>query len=486
MAEALLRVEGITKAYGNTVANDGLDLELHGGEVHGLLGQNGAGKSTLVGILTGHLQPDSGTVSRDGAPVDLSTPVHAARAGIAGVYQHLLLVPSMTGIENLALGLGESPSAALRKRMSSIMESLGLPISLDVPVQRLDMAARQRLEFARALCQSPTVLLLDEPTAFLPPAHIDGFLDSVRRLADTGIAVLLITHRLEEVRRVCDRITVIRAGKTVASYSHEELPGNDEIALSMLGARVVEPHASATNTGGVILSVKGLHTKSVTAGDVVVSGVDLDLREGEIVGITGVDGNGQAELLDGIAGLRPSTGTITLGGHDISGLAYSRRHHDGLQLLPADRQHDAIIPDFSVFDHFDCAQPGRDRDDVLELLREYDVQPPDPDLRASFLSGGNQQKVMLARAFSGRPRVLMMVYPTQGLDVSAAARIQSAILAHARDGTAFLVVSGDLDELLNLCDRILVMYRGHVVGEAARGAADTTVLAQWFTGVGVG
>jgi simple sugar transport system ATP-binding protein len=486
MAEPLLRVESITKAYGQTVANDGLTLEMHGGEVHGLLGQNGAGKSTLVSILTGHLLPDSGTVSRDGTPVDLSTPVHAARAGIAGVYQHLLLVPSMTGIENLALGLGQPPSAALRRRMSSIMESLGLPITLDVPVQRLDMAARQRLEFARALCQSPTVLLLDEPTAFLPPAHIDDFLDSVRRLADTGIAVLLITHRLEEVRRVCDRITVMRAGRTVASYTRDNLPGNSEIALTMLGERVVEPHASATNTGGVVLSVKALHTKRVTASEVIVSGVDLDLHEGEIVGITGVDGNGQAELLDGIAGLRPSTGTVTLHGHDISGQPYWGRYRDGLQLLPADRQHDAIIPDFSVFDHFDCAQPGRVRDEVQELLLEYDVQPPNPDLRASFLSGGNQQKVMLARAFSARPRVLMMAYPTQGLDVKAAARIQSAILSHARQGIGFLVVSGDIDELLNLCDRILVMYRGRVVGEAHRGAVDTKVLAQWFTGVGVG
>ena len=477
-----LRIEGVTKVYGTTVANDAMTLEIRSGEIHGLLGQNGAGKSTLVGVLTGHVQPDAGAVLADGEPVDLASGEAALRAGIAAVYQTPMLVGSMTGLENAALALGEPPADAVRRRLARLAGDLGLPIELDVPVDRLDMAARLRIEFARALCQDPAVLLLDEPTTFLPPTQVDEFLRCIRRLADSGMAVLMITHRLDEARRVCDRVTVIRAGAVVADYAHQELPDNDTIAMAMLGEAVSEPVATGTARDELALRVTGLASPAGDEAEMPLEDVDLDVRVGEIVGIAGVDGNGQIDLLEAVAGARPNTGSVRLGDHDLSRQSYVGRFRAGLQLLSGDRRRHGVVPELSVFEHFDFALDDPTREEVLRCLADYDTRPLSLDIAATALSGGNQQKVMLARALMAGPRVLLLAYPTQGLDVSAAARIHAALLEYAREGLGVVVVSSDLDELLDLCDRVVVMYRGRIVGSQSRGEIDRRALAQWFTG----
>ncbi|MCU1497644.1 MAG: Simple sugar transport system ATP-binding protein [Acidimicrobiales bacterium] len=477
-----LRIEGVTKAYGPTVANDAMTFEIRAGEIHGLLGQNGAGKSTLVGILTGHIQPDSGRVLADDRPADLSSGEAALAAGIVAVYQTPMLVASMTGLENVALALGRPPTVAIAEQLDGLAEQYGLPLELDVPVERLDMAARLRIEFARALCQDPKVLLLDEPTTFLPPTQVDDFLECVRRLADSGVAVLMITHRLDEARRVCDQVTVIRSGAVVARYTHRDLPGNDALATAMLGEAVTEPEATGMPGTTKALSVTGLYAPASDHSEMALADIDLDVHVGEIVGIAGVDGNGQMDLLDAIAGVRTMSGSISLEGREVSSLPYVGRFHLGLQLLSGDRRRHGVVPELTVFEHFDFALDAPERDDVLARLAACDTRPLDLDIPATALSGGNQQKVMLTRALMAGPRVLMLAYPTQGLDVSAAATIHAALLDHARRGLGVVVVSSDLDELLGLCDRIVVMYRGRLVGTQRRGEIDRRVLGQWFTG----
>lgn len=477
-----LSIEAVTKVYGTTRANDAMSIEIRSGEVHGLLGQNGAGKSTLVGILTGHIQPDAGRVLADDEPVDLSSGEAARNAGIVAVYQSPMLVLSMTGLENVALTLGRPPTPAVRERLTQITERVKLPVELDTRLEQLDMAARLRIEFAGALCQSPKVLLLDEPTTFLPPTQVDDFLECVRRLADDGMAVLMITHRLNEARQVCDRVTVIRAGAVVACYSHDEFPGNDALAMAMLGEAVTEPEPKGAPKSEAALSVSGLSSPAHNQSEVALANIDLDVNVGEIVGIAGVDGNGQIDLLEAIAGLRSSSGVVALHGDDLAHLPYAARFRRGLQLLSGDRRRYGIVPELTVFEHFAFALDDPSRDEVLEQLAAYDTRPLDLDIAASDLSGGNQQKVMLARALMAHPRVLMLAHPTQGLDVSAAARIHGALLEHARGGVGVVIVSSDLDELLGLCDRVMVMYRGCIVGSQRRGAIDRRVLAHWFVG----
>lgn len=480
--ERSLDVRDVTKAYGATVANDAMTLEIRRGEIHGLLGQNGAGKSTLVGVLTGHVQPDSGVILADGEPVDLSSGEAALEAGIAAVYQTPMLVGSMTGLENVALALGKGPTDGVRRRLKQMADDIGLPIELDVTVDHLDMAARLRIEFVRALCQDPRVLLLDEPTTFLPPTQVDEFLGCIRRLADSGMAVLMITHRLEEARRVCDRVTIIRSGSVVADYGRDDLPDNHAIAVAMLGEEVAEPVATGTARDELALRVAGLRSAATDEAEVELDGIDLDVLAGEIVGIAGVDGNGQIDLLEAIAGARATSGTIELAGRDLSGRSYVDRFHAGLQMLSGDRRRHGIVPELSVYEHFDFALDHPPREEVLRRLSDYNTRPLALDVPATTLSGGNQQKVMLARALMAEPRVLLLAHPTQGLDVSAAARIHAALIEQARQGLALVVVSSDLDELLGLCDRVLVMYRGRIVGAQRRGAIDRPLLARWFTG----
>jgi simple sugar transport system ATP-binding protein len=477
---SVLRAERITKWFGSTHANDAVDLDLIAGEVHGLLGQNGAGKSTLIGIMTGRYAPDSGRIVAGGDELPSGDPRSAVAHGIATVFQDLVLVPSMTGLENIAVGLGVAATRETRERVLQVQEEYDLPAKLDVVVHDLEVPERQRIELLRALCQAPRALLLDEPTSLLPPTRVAPFLAGVKRLTEHGLAVLLITHRLQEARSICDRITILRQGRVVAAHTQDDFPSNDELAIEMLGTAVVE-HFEVGEVGPPQLDVRELTVRDALK-HVVVESVSFDVRQGEIVGLAGVDGNGQVELLEAIAGLRPPyEGCVLLHGEDITSMRHERRFHSGIVIVSGDRRRHEIVPELSVAEHFEYVR-GSIRPDLQRLLEDYNVRPPTPSLRGDSLSGGNQQKMIMARACDSAPKVLLASYPTQGLDVQASVNIRELLLDRARKGSAIIVSSSDLDEVLSISHRVIVMNHGRIMGVMAREEVDRRKLAAWLAG----
>jgi simple sugar transport system ATP-binding protein len=471
---------GLSKSYGTLRANDGVDLTLVAGQVHALLGENGAGKSTLVGILNGRVVPDAGNVLLDGALVDPGQPGRAGELGIATVHQDLALVPSMTGLENIALALGFAADRALRARVEAAERRLGLSVRLDQRVAELELPQRQRIELLRALSQEPAVLILDEPTTFLPPTAVEPFLRRVRELADDGLAVLLVTHRLDEARAVADAVTVMRAGRIVARYDRVSLPPNEALALDIVGERVVEPTSIANQSTRDVLRVSDLATRHED--HAVVDGVSLVLREGEILGIAGVDGNGQLELLETLAGLRRADrGSVEVGGVDVTRWSYGRRARADIQFVSGERRRDGIVPTFTVREHFALTRRRGTGEPLETILAAHRVNPPRPDIVAERLSGGNQQKMILGRALQKRSKVLLLAYPTQGLDVLASAQLRGLLVERASGGLAIAIASGDLDELLSICHRVVVMNRGRVIGEQTAAEFDRSQLGAWFT-----
>lgn len=474
-----LHVREVTKAFGATVANDSVTLSVRPGTVHALLGENGAGKSTLVGLINGREAPDAGEIFFDGVPI---RPEHGAgiRHGIATVHQDLALVPVMTGLENISLALRRPNNAELRRHADRMQERADTHVDLGLPVGELELPQRQRIELIKALCTEPKLLILDEPTTFLPPTQTQPFLRFLRTLADEGLAVLLITHRLDEATAIADEATVLRHGRVVAHHPGPALPDKRELARQIVGTSVPTPTRTEHTLGPVVLETRGLSFEE--EGRRLVDAVDLEVREGELLGLAGVDGNGQLELLEVLAGLRrPTAGSISLDGEDVRSLSLARRSERGLQLVSGDRRRDGIVPEFTVAEHFDLLL-GRDpRRDLPAVLERFDVRPRRPDIRGDSLSGGNAQKMIMARALQRRTRVLMVSYPTQGLDVAAAAQLQRMLIEHARNGAAVIVVSSDLEELLTICDTVAVMSAGTIVGAQRSGAFHRDELATWFT-----
>jgi ABC-type uncharacterized transport system ATPase subunit len=476
-ADLGLVARGVTKSFGALTANDGIDLALQVGRVHAVLGENGAGKSTLVSILDGRQVPDEGDVSLNGRPLVPGDPGRAAEQGVATVHQDLALVPSMTGMENISLAVPRHAAA----RVAEVEQRFSLTETLDVPVSELQLPQRQRIELIRALCQQPTVLILDEPTTFLPPTEIESFLLRVRELADEGLAVMLITHRLDEARLIADDVTVIRRGRVVGTFDRASFPSNEELAVAMVGATVVEPTTSLEFTGDTIIEVKDLRVED--GGHAALDGVSLQLRAGEILGVAGVDGNGQLELLEGIGGLRGLTsGELIYDGEDVAAVSYSRRSKLGIQFVSGERKRDGIIPTFTIAEHFSYVLGQQSTDGLDEILVEYAVNPPRAAARAEHLSGGNQQKMILARALQLQSKVLLLSYPTQGLDVLATAQLHRLLVERAKSGLAIVIASSDLDELLTISHRVVVMNRGRIIGEQACTSFDRQELAAWFTG----
>jgi simple sugar transport system ATP-binding protein len=476
-----LRAENLSKTFGLTRANDGIDLELNGGEIHALLGQNGAGKSTLVGILTGRLMPDEGRVVVDGAELELGSTRSSAAAGIATVFQELALVATMTGLENIALALRVSASRGLRKRVEAIQREYGLPAPLDVLVADLHLPDRQRLELVRALCQQPKVLLLDEPTSLLSPLAVEGFLAKLRQLAESGLTVLLITHRLDEARSVAERLTVLRFGKKIATWDRANLPSNEELAVEMLGVRPVDEIDVPTAAEEVILVTRDLSAVD-NHGHPALNEVSLTLRRREILGVAGADGNGQLELLETIAGIRRSReGSVHWRGEDVTATGYERLFRRGVQLVSGDRQLHGIVPSFTIAEHFEYALGPDVTTRVPELVRAYGIRPPIPSGRADQLSGGNQQKMIVAAACERDVELLLLSYPTRGLDVQASLQLREMLVERAKRGASIVVSSSELDELLSVSHRIVVMNRGRIVAEQRRGEFDLSELARSFS-----
>ena len=476
-----LELHGITKAFGALVANDHIDLTVEPGEIHCLLGENGAGKSTLMNILYGLLKADSGEILLDGAAQHFSGPGDAMRAGIGMVHQHFMLVPVFTVAENLMLGHEQTRAGfldlpAARKRVQEISARFGFDLDPDALVEDLPVGVQQRVEIVKALSRDAKVLVFDEPTAVLTPQETDELMAIMRQLKDAGTAIVFITHKLREVREVADRITVVRLGKVVGEA--EPTASNAELASLMVG-RSVELTVQRTPSDG---GETGLDVAALTVldpnGVVVVDDVTFAVRRGEILAIAGVQGNGQTELTEALLGLQGDVrGTVTLDGRVLTGLSVRQVLDAGVGFVPEDRQEDALVAEFSIaenlmLDRSDGAPFVRggavQRRDLetfaASTVKEFDVRAQGIDTHVGRLSGGNQQKVVLARELSRTLRLFVAAQPTRGLDVGSIEFVHERIVATRDEGVPVIVISTELDEVAALADRIAVMYRGRIVG----------------------
>jgi len=483
---AVLEARGLTKSFGSVAALSGVDLEIRPGEVHAVLGENGAGKTTLMNLLYGLIRPDAGALLREGREIALHSPADARELGIGMVHQHFMLVDRLTAWENVWLAHPERPAFRLepergRRAAAALAERFRLRFDPDARVETLPVGARQRLEIAKALARHCRVLILDEPTAVLTPAETRDLFDVVRGLVREGTSVLFISHKLDEVLAVSDRITVLRRGSVVLRCAREEAD-REALTRAIVGvgeaagplrevsrsARPSEPVATAP-----LLAVEGLGSD---AGRIAVRDVRFDVRGGEILGVTGVDGNGQDELVALLAGLvAPSTGTIRFRGQDVTALGVEGRWRRGLSVLPGDRARDGLLSEATLWENLALREFGADwarkgparwveptvhRRRAVELLARHDVRASGPDAPASSLSGGNQQKLLLARELAADPRVLVLLNPTRGLDVGAAQALLGTLAELRARGRGVVLFSTEMEDVLAVADRWAVMRAG--------------------------
>jgi general nucleoside transport system ATP-binding protein len=479
-----LQLRGITKTFGALVANDHIDLTVEPGEIHCLLGENGAGKSTLMNVLSGLYQADSGDILLDDVVQHFGGPGDAARAGIGMVHQHFMLIPVFTVAENVMLGHEQSKAgfldiAAARDRVKEISARFGFDVNPDAVIEDLPVGVQQRVEIIKALSREAKVLVFDEPTAVLTPQETDELMAIMKQLKDSGTAIVFITHKLREVREVADRITVMRLGKVVGEA--EPTATNAELASLMVGRSVeLTVTKSKSITQDHALVVQGLSILDA-AGSVVVDDVSFQVRAGEILAVAGVQGNGQTELTEALLGLQDRVvGTIELDGKSLRHLPIDKVLGAGVGFVPEDRQEDALIAEFSIAenlmldrsDHEPFVKAGslqlKFRTDFAEQkVKEFDVRSQGIDTLVGRLSGGNQQKVVLARELSRELRLFVAAQPTRGLDVGSIEFVHERIVATRDSGVPVIVVSTELDEVIALADRIAVMYEGRIVGIVA-------------------
>ncbi|MFS0867837.1 ABC transporter ATP-binding protein [Microbacterium sp. 179-B 1A2 NHS] len=477
-----LELRGITKRFGSLVANDSIDLVVQPGEIHALLGENGAGKSTLMNVLYGLYQADEGEILLDDVVQHFRGPGDAMTAGIGMVHQHFMLIPVFTVAENVMLGnedtkaLGRLDIAAARRHVRDVADRFGFEIDPDALVGDLPVGVQQRVEIIKALSRDAKVLVFDEPTAVLTPQETDELMAIMRQLKAEGTAIVFITHKLREVREVADRITVIRLGKVVGEASPTAT--NAELASLMVGRAVeltVQKTPAQPTDGG--LEVRNLRVLTAS-GQIVVDDVSFDVRPGEVLAIAGVQGNGQTELVDAMVGLAARTeGSIRLGGVELAGKSVRAILDEGVGFVPEDRTEDGLVGSFSVAENLildrssdpQFVGAGTIRRGVLdtfarERIAEYDIRTQGPDVPAGTLSGGNQQKVVIAREMSRDLRLFIAAQPTRGVDVGSIEFIHKRIIETRDAGVPVVVVSTELDEVTALADRIAVMYRGAIVG----------------------
>ena len=477
-------LRGITKRFPGVVANDQVSLEVSTGEVLALIGENGAGKSTLMNVLYGIYRADEGEILIDSSPVAFSSPADAIAAGIGMVHQHFMLVPVMTVAENVVLGveptgrLGSLDLAEARRMVREVSDRYHLELDPDAVIEDLPVGVRQRVEIVKVLLRDAKIVVFDEPTAVLTPSEILEFFEIVKTLVKAGRGVIFITHKLKEALTIADRINVLRRGK-VAGSADPKTATEAEIAELMVGRAVqLVVDKSLAQPGDAVLRVAGLSVVDPD-GRTIVDSVSFDVRAGEIVGIAGVQGNGQTELVEAISGLRrAASGTVTLDGRDITNDSPRDRHQAGMAHIPEDRQRQGLIVDQSIVENlvltryhdaefssgllmkWDAAAAK-----AKELVAAYDIRTTDPAQPASTLSGGNQQKVIVARELSRDIRLALASQPTRGIDVGSIEYIHTQMVKERDSGTAVLVVSTELDEVMSLSDRVLVMYRGKIVAD---------------------
>lgn len=500
-AAPLLEMRGITKRFPGVVASDRIDFDVRAGEVHTLFGENGAGKSTLMRVLYGLYKPDEGEIRLRGERVAITSPADAITHGIGMIHQHFMLVNTLTVAENVALGLRSSRGPltdlkAATARIRELSERYGLEVDPQALVWQLSVGERQRVEIIKALYRNASLLILDEPTAVLTPQEVDDLFVVLRQTVADGRGLIFISHKIREVLELSDRITVLRGGRKVGTVLPASVTPH-ELAEMMVGHKLSSEESPAINPRGEVrLSVRDVHVIGDRSTE-AVRGLSLDVRSGEIVAIAGVSGNGQRELAETIAGLRsPTNGSIQVNGVEVAGCHPAEVRAAGLGFVPEERMRDGVVPGFTVAENLllidNASRPysrwGFMRDRVIrkhcdELVSAFDVKTPGLDTPVNNLSGGNIQKLILARELSAEPHVLLVAQPIRGVDVGAARYIHDRLVAQRDSGTAILVISEDLDEVLSLSDRILVMYEGKIIAEADPRGSTREALGLMMAGV---
>jgi general nucleoside transport system ATP-binding protein len=480
----VLELHGITKRFPGIVANDRIDFDLRRGEVHALLGENGAGKSTLMNVVYGLYKPDGGEIRIKGEPVTMNSSQDAIDHGIGMVHQHFMLIPVMTVAENIVLGNEPSTGGvfldhrAADRRVNELAGSFNFAIDPDARIENISVGQQQRVEILKALYRRADILILDEPTAVLTPQEATDLFQILRLLTREGMSVIFISHKLNEVLDIADRISVLRRGKLIDTVPREGAT-EQGLAQMMVGREVVlQVEKTPADPSDTLLEVQDLEVED-DRGLPAVRGVSFSVRAGEIVGLAGVDGNGQTELIEALSGLRRTkSGRVVLGGVEVTGSGVRDRLDTGLGHIPEDRLRRGIILDFSLAEnlalhdyrhepnaHLGWLQPSRMVTAARALIAEFDVRGGNPGTKAATLSGGNQQKLVVAREVSRDPRLLIAAQPTRGLDVGAIAFLHNRLVAERDERRGILLVSLELDEILALSDRILVLYEGRIVGE---------------------
>jgi simple sugar transport system ATP-binding protein len=497
----ILDIHNITKAFPRTLANDDVSMRVRRGEIHALVGENGAGKTTLMNILYGLIRPDSGSILLRGAGLPLAEGYLGADHGIGMIHQHFMLISEFTVLENIILGAEPGKGlmldrAVARRRVEDLLERYGIEADLDRRVRDLSVGEEQRVEILKVLYRDAELIVMDEPTGVLTPQETNGLFETMRGLVADGKTVVFITHKLEEVLEVTDTVTVMRRGRVVGSVPTRETDAA-RLAEMMVGKQVhALPRRAAASFGEPVLTVSGLSLEA-RAGVRPLREVSFEVRAGEVLGICGVEGNGQLELFEAIIGLRrPSAGSVTLGGRVITHLSTLSRREAGLADIPPDRTRMGIITEFNLRENLLL---GRQREsrfsrggfldfdaigaETARLIDEFGIRPPDPEARGFSFSGGNQQKIVVARELARDPEILVACQPTRGVDIGATRLIHTCILKQADAGKAVLLVSADLSEILALSDRIGVMYRGRIVGVSDRADATEENLGLMMAGV---
>jgi simple sugar transport system ATP-binding protein len=498
--ETILKLSDISKSFVGVRALRGVSFDLKAGEVHALVGENGAGKSTLMKILYGVQKPDSGTIEVDGRELSFSSPADAIAAGIGMVFQHFMLADNLTVLENVVLGAeklyGSGDKA--RRRIREIASSYGFDLDPDRLVEDLGVGDRQRVEILKVLFRGARTIILDEPTAVLVPQEVAELFENLRGLKAEGLTVLFISHKLDEVLAVADDVTVIRRGRTVTTVDPKQTTAR-QLAELMVGSELPSPSTEAsTVTDELQLSVRDLCLTDAQGGRDLLTDISFDIHRGEVVGIAGVEGNGQAELVEAIMGMRKCTGTVTLGRENISAWSTAHRREAGIGYIPEDRQRHGLLLDAPLWENrmlgHQTREPNRKgpfvdragaRADTERIVAAYDVRTPSIDTTARALSGGNQQKLIVGREMSGDPILLIAGHPTRGVDVGAQAAIWDYIKTARREGLAVLLISADLDELIGLSDTIHVMLRGRLVGTVDPQSVTPEQLGSAMTGAEV-
>ncbi len=490
-----MRVEmrEVTKRFGSFTANDKISVTVEPGQIHCLLGENGAGKSTLMNVLFGLLHPDEGEILIDGQPVSFSNSGDAVRAGIGMVHQHFMLVPVFTVAENVVLGFEPTKSfnrldhAKADESIRQASERFGLAVDPDSVVEDLPVGIQQRVEILKALNHNAELLILDEPTAVLTPQEIEALMEIMRSLKAAGKSILFISHKLREVREISDVITVIRQGRVVGTAQPTD--SEAQLASLMVGREVIlTVEKEIREPGETVMKIRDLVVRD-DRGLPVVNGVTLDVRAGEIVALAGIQGNGQTELVEAIAGVRRvESGTITLGGRDVTNASPRDMLDAGLSHVPEDRQRDGLVLSMSVADNLVLNTPRREpfashgtrrlsqvRSNAVERIKDFDIRTESPLALVSSLSGGNQQKVIVARELSRPIKVLVASQPTRGLDVGSIEYVHRQMVRERDEGNAVLVVSSELDEVQALGDRVAVMHQGKITGVVAPTTSRETI-----------